>query len=59
VEVERTLGAEDGSAPETGQTGTDGGQVAGLAAFTALLGGLLVWRSRLRRAKVQRVRPVR
>ena len=61
AEVERSLGAEAGAAADTneGQEGTSGGQLATLAAFTALLGGLLVWRSRLRRANVRRVRPVR
>lgn len=39
--------------------GTDVGQIAGLAAFTALVGGLLGWRARLRRAKRRGVRPVR
>ena len=39
--------------------GAGAGRLASLAAFGGLLGGLLVWRSRLRRAKVRRMRPVR
>ena len=61
AEVKRSLGAEEGAAADATQEeeGTSGGQLATGGAFTALLGGLLVWRSRLRRAKVRRVRPVR
>ena len=61
AEVKRSLGAEEGTAAEAraGTEGRSAGQLAGLGAFAALLGGLLVWRSRLRRAKVRRVRPVR
>ena len=50
---------ETAAARAEAPAGTSPGELAGLAAFTALLGGLLVWRSRLRRAKVRRVRPVR
>ena len=62
AEVKRSLGAEDGAATaptERQRNDTSGGQLASLGAFTALLAGLLVWRSRIRRAKVRRVRPVR
>lgn len=58
AEVTRSLGAEDVAAPAAASE-TSAGQLATLAAFTALLGGLLVWKARLRRAKVRRVRPVR
>ena len=62
AEVKRSLGAEDGAAAATTdntEPTASAGQLASLAAFTALLAALLVWRSRLRRAKVRRVRPVR
>ena len=61
AEVKRSLGAEEGAAVEAQPTsqGTSRGQQATLAAFAALLGGLLVWRSRIRRANMRRVRPVR
>lgn len=53
-------GAKDGQAAAPTEPGTSAtGQFAGVAAFTALLGGLLVWRSRIRRAKVRRVRSAR
>ena len=42
-----------------GAEGSSPGQLASLAAFTGLLGGLLLWRSRLRRANVRRTGPVR
>lgn len=54
-EADGPVGAEDGTAAaaRTGTKRTSAGQLASLAAFTALLAGLLVWRSRLRRAKVR------
>ena len=57
AEVKRSLEAEEGAAAEASQrqrNATSGGQLASLAAFTALLAGLLVWRSRIRKAKVRR-----
>ena len=62
VEARRSLRAEDPAAAPIRRTtdgGTSAGELAGLAAFTAVLGGLLLWRSRLRRANVRRARTVR
>lgn len=63
AEVRRSVGAEDedgaAAVPTEPRDSAGGGQIASLAAFTALIGGLLVWRSRIRRANLRRGRPVR
>jgi hypothetical protein len=59
--VDRSIDAGNGSAAGQAQKAPRSGGTSriGLAAFGAAMAGLLVWRTRLRRAKVRPVRPVR
>ncbi|HUP84942.1 MAG TPA: hypothetical protein VM143_04655 [Acidimicrobiales bacterium] len=59
AEVKRNLGAQGGGAADPRRKGTTVLDKATTAVFAATLGGILFWRSRLRRANVRRGRPVR